>query len=156
MPKRTFTTTIDFDEDPVTFVLDGQRTGEGHADWEESFTILPAIPHGAIAKMLRMQTIDKRGRIGWDADILTQFILSVLDEESQARFSDLAEDPDRIVTTKVIADVAMWIVSDVGSRPTKPSTDSAPSTRVGANGSTDTSSEPPAPPVLPPGFVAVD
>lgn len=154
MPKRTFTTTIDFDLDPITFVLDGRRTSGEHEEWSEEFTILPAIPHGSVAKMLRMQTIDKKGRIGWDADILTQFILSLLDEDSAERFGTLAEDPDRIVETRTIADVAMWIVSDVAARPTRPSSASSPGTSPDANGSTDSSSEQLAPPVLPQGFVS--
>lgn len=139
MPQRTFTTKIDFDADPVVFTLDGERTSGMHAHWEETFTLLPEVPHGAVSKMLRMQTIDPKGRMGWDAEILTRFLVAVLDDESAVRFEMLTEDSDRIVTTRTIADVAMWIVADVGSRPTKRATGSVRSMSLVENGATDSS-----------------
>lgn len=136
MPSRKFTEEIAFDIPPIEFTLSGRRTTEPHDEWEETFAILPAVPHAALSALTSLVTTDNRGRARANASAINAFFTQTLTNESADRYMALVNDNDRIVTTNMLADVINWIVEETSARPTQRQSGLSGGISPSGNGST--------------------
>lgn len=101
---------IDLDEaDPLTFDLGG-----------ETFTCYPEVQGKTILDIMRTAAVsdeDARGLLM--AVSMTDFFEKVMPPEEYERFSQLMEDPKRIVPMDTLSEIMSWLIEEYTERPTK-------------------------------------
>lgn len=129
---------------PLQFVLDGQtlptKARPESEPWEETFTVLPDLPPGALADLSAGATVNSEGDVVWQRLSVLRFVRSVLIPEDEGRWDVLMRDKRRPVRLDVLGQVMFHITAEKSGRPTGP----PPGSDGGSQGTTD-GSEPDSP-----------
>ena len=96
--------------EPISFRLFG-----------EDFHCRPQIP-GKLMIDIAAKTADEENAAA-NATVITDFFNAVLVGDSATRFSDLADDPERVVTIEQLMEIVSWLMEQYAARPTERSED---------------------------------
>jgi hypothetical protein len=84
--------------------------------YEEEFFCHPAMQGKVMLDFIQKSDSD-RGSDSAEAILL--FFKKVLVDESYVRFQALTEDPERIVSVQILAEIVGWILEEYSGRPTQ-------------------------------------
>jgi hypothetical protein len=84
--------------------------------YDEDFECMPVLPGKVLLSFAELSASED----GSDsAKAISTFFKKVLTEESYARFDELTEDPNRLVTVETLAEIVGWIIEAYTDRPTQ-------------------------------------
>lgn len=115
---KEFTTT---QRPPLKFTIDG-----------EEFTAASSIPGDMMVQVAKfLESTDMAEQV----DVIVTFLDSVLVPESATRFAARFKSAENPITIDVAADVVMYLIEQLQSRPTGPASDSPSQPALSGNGS---------------------
>lgn len=114
-------------DDRVAFDLSGAYTSRPDERWTETFTTYPLAPAATLENLVQSMALDPRtGLRRYSATHCMEFVLGVLLPEDRQRFTELCEDPERMVGLIDLVHVVSWLSDELTLRPTPPSSASTP------------------------------
>ena len=82
--------------------------------FDEEFTAVPQIQGSLLIDLVKNSASDDAAKA---AEIIVEFLDSVLEDESQVRFQALINSKDRIVDIETLGEITGWLVEEYTNRP---------------------------------------